>query len=192
LRRAADLFDAEPRLAVIIGRIFVGPENIEDPICKDLAESPLARETGMPGPPLLGFLAGASIVRRSAYLEAGGFEPRFFIGGEEELLAADLAARGHWLCFVPELRVHHYPSTFRNQGKRRAASIRNALWFAWLRRPLSSASRKMVRLACEHPWDRALVRGFAEALWGLPWALSRRRVLPPEIERGLCLLEARR
>src|SRR3954447_14869606 len=79
LRRAADLFDAHPRLAVLAGRVLVGPENREDAVWAVLASSPLPREPGMPGPPLLGLLAGASIVRRSAFLEAGGFEPRFFI-----------------------------------------------------------------------------------------------------------------
>src|SRR5207248_4427108 len=114
LCHAADLLDALPRLAVLTGRVLVGPEEREDPTCEVLARSPLPREPGMPGPPLLGFLAGASVVRRSAFLEAGGFQPRLFIGGEEELLAADLVARGWWLCYVPDLVVHHYPSTQRD------------------------------------------------------------------------------
>src|SRR3954447_13870853 len=119
LRRAADLLEAHPRLAVINGRILVGPENREDPICGLLAKSPLPRAPGMPGPPLLGFLAGASVVRRDAYLEAGGFEPRMFLGGEEELLAADLVAAGWWLCYCPELVVHHHPSQMRAGHDRR-------------------------------------------------------------------------
>jgi hypothetical protein len=68
----------------------------------------------MPGPPLLGFLAGASVVRRSAFLQAGGFEPHLFIGGEEELLAVDLAANSSWLCYVPQLIVYLNPSTRRD------------------------------------------------------------------------------
>ena len=192
LRRAADLLDAQPRLALITARVLVGPENREDPLCDELARSPLPREPGMPGPPLLGFLAGASVVRRSAFLEAGGFEPRFFIGDEEELLAADLVARGQWICYVPELVVHHHPSPYRDNPSRRATMVRNALWFAWLRRPLPGATRKTWRLACQQPWDLAMARGFVEALRGLPWAIRRRRVLPPEVERGLRLLEGRR
>jgi GT2 family glycosyltransferase len=192
LRRAADLFDAQPRLAIITARILVGPDHKEDPICEELSNSPLSREPGMPGPPLLGFLAGASVVRRSAFLEAGGFEPRFFIGGEEELLAADLAARGFWICYVPELLVHHHPSPQRDSRARRATMIRNALWFTWLRRPLVSAVRRMWSLARQEPWDLTLARGFVAAAGGLHWALSRRRVLPPEVERNLRLLEARR
>jgi GT2 family glycosyltransferase len=115
LAHAADLFDAHPRLAVATARILVGPENKEDPICAELERSPLPSEPDMPGPSLLGFMAGASVVRRSAFLSAGGFEPRFFIGGEEELLAIDLVAAGWWLSYVPRLVVHHHPSERRER-----------------------------------------------------------------------------
>jgi GT2 family glycosyltransferase len=98
LARAADLFDARPRLAIVTARVLVGPEEREGPVCQELAHSPLPREPGMPGPALLGFLAGASVVRRSALLEAGGFRRELAIGGEEEWLAVELAARGWWLC----------------------------------------------------------------------------------------------
>ncbi len=189
LSRAADLFDAHPRLALVTARVLVGADGREDPTCFLMEHSPLPAEPGMPGRPLLGFLAGASVVRRSAFLEAGGFEPRFFIGGEEELLAADLAARGWWLCYVPELLVRHYPSPVRDGNGRRWVQTRNALWFAWLRRPLASAVRRTVRLARAGRWDRAALRGFGAAVAGLPWVLRRRRVLPSAVERGLRLLE---
>lgn len=189
LRAAADLFDALPRLAVITGRVLVGPENREDPACDVLAHSPLTREPGMPGPSLLGFLAGASVVRRSAFLDVGGFEPRFFVGGEEELMAADLAARNWWLCYVADLVVHHHPSPLRNGPARRSVMARNAIWFAWLRRPLPVALGKMLQTALRRPWDYDTWRTLAECVRGLPWALKRRRVLPPEVERGLRLLE---
>ena len=191
LSRAADLFDELPRLGVITARVLVGSENRQDPICDVLAHSPLTREPGMPGPPLLGFLAGASVVRRSAFLEAGGFEPRFLIGGEEELLAADLAARRWWLCYVPELVVHHHPSHLRDSRARRLAQARNALWFAWLRRPLPVALRQTLQLLRAEPWCRDTWQTLGTALRGLPWALRARRVLPPDIENDLRLLEAR-
>jgi GT2 family glycosyltransferase len=192
LRRAADLFDAHPRLAILTARVLVGPENREDPICRELECSPLPRAPGMPGPALLGFLAGASVVRRGAFLEAGGFEPRMFLGGEEELLAADLVAAGWWLCYCPELIVHHHPSHVRDGHARRWHLLRNALWFAWMRRPLSSALRRTLRAARAAPWDRASLRGFTSALAGLPWVLSQRRVVPPTVERGLRLLDPQR
>jgi GT2 family glycosyltransferase len=189
LRQAADLFDTHPRLAVITGRVLVGHENEEDPICAELERSPLPEEPGMPGRPLLGFLAGASVVRRSAFLEAGGFTDRFFIGGEEELLATDLASAGWWLCYVPALVVHHHPSPHRDANDRRWCTVRNALWCAWLRRPLASALRKSWCLVSDAPGDRATWRGFAAALAGLPWVVSQRRVIPGTVEQGLRLLE---
>jgi GT2 family glycosyltransferase len=189
LRRAADLMDASPRLATITARVLVGPENREDPTCTIMAESPLPREPGMPGPPLLGFLAGASVVRRAAFLGAGGFDPEFNVGGEEQLLAADLAAAGWWMCYVPELTVHHYPSPVRNHARRRAIQVRNALWFAWLRRPLAGAAKRTLDVVRARWRDRATWLGLLEALRGLPWVLPRRRVGPPEVEHGLRLLD---
>src|SRR4051794_3521472 len=131
LAQAADLFDAHERLGLLCARILVGAEAREDPMCAELERSPLPAAPGMPGRPVLGFLAGASVVRRSAFLEAGGFPDNAFIGGEEELLAVDLATRGWWLCYAPELVAHHYPSPQRNPFTRRAHLVRNALWFAW-------------------------------------------------------------
>jgi GT2 family glycosyltransferase len=190
LGRAADLFDAHPRLGVLTARVLVGPEAREDSACAALERSPLPAAPGMPGRPLLGFLAGASVVRRSAFLEAGGFSENAFIGGEEELLAVDLATLGWWLYYIPELVVHHYPSPRRDVPSRRACLVRNALWFAWLRRPLGSALRRTFRTAWAAPSDAAARRGFAAALAGLPWVLRQRRVVPPEVERGLRLLES--
>jgi GT2 family glycosyltransferase len=188
LAQAADVFDAHPRLAVAVARILVGPKEEEDPICAELEASPLPREADMPGPSLLGFMAGASVVRRSAFLDAGGFETRFFIGAEEELLAIDLVAAGWWLCYLPQLVVHHYPSPCRDGVSRRWLLVRNALWSAWLRRPLASALSKSGRLVRTAPASTAY-RGLATALAGLPWVLRRRRVVPPQVEQWLRLLE---
>jgi hypothetical protein len=57
----------------------------------------------------------------------------------------DLATRGWWLCYVPELTVHHHPSAKRDSCCRRWHIVRNRLWFAWLRRPLGSALRRTWR-----------------------------------------------
>jgi GT2 family glycosyltransferase len=188
LRHAVKLFDAHPKLAVASARIFVGPKELEDPICAELERSPLPREGDMPGPPLLGFMAGASVVRRSAFLSADGFEPRFFIGGEEELLAIDLVASGWWLCYVSSLLVHHYPSTRRDAVSRRWLLLRNALWSAWLRRPLASALRKTAYLVRTSPLS-ATGRGLTAALAALPWVLRSRRVVPARVEQWIRLLE---
>lgn len=190
LRYVADLLDSHPKLAVVTARVLIGPEEREDPVCELLANSPIPRQPGMPGAALLGFLAGASVVRRSAFLAAGGFDTRMQIGGEEELLAADLAAAGWWLCYIPDLVVHHYPSKQRDMAaQRRSRTIRNALWFAWLRRPLVSALRRTFLLVRTAPWDRAVLRGLGSALAEMPWVLRNRRAVPTEIEGYLRLLD---
>jgi GT2 family glycosyltransferase len=189
LRRAADLMDTCPRLAVLTGRVLIGPERQEDPACRVMSASPLKPEPGMPGPPLLGFLAGASVVRRSAFLEAGGFPTRVLIGGEEQCLAVDLAARGWWLCYLRELVVYHYPSARRDAPARRANEIRSALWFAWLRRPWLSALRQTLRLARSSVRSLPARRAFLSALGGLPGVLRERHVVPLCVEQGLRRLE---
>ncbi len=189
IRGAADLLDAQPRLGVLMGRVLVGPENREDPICEELEHSPLPVEPGMPGKPLLGFMAGAVVVRRRAFLEAGGFDARPAIGGEEEWAAVELAARGWWICYVPTLVVHHHPSPRRDLGGRRRGMICNTLWFSWLRRPLVSAVRRTWWLARSVPRDRVSLSGFVAAFAGLPWLLGERRLVPPEVERRLRLLD---
>ncbi len=189
LERAADLLDSYPRLAIITAKVLVGPEERVDPTCNLMAGSPIASATELPGPALLGFLAGASVVRRAAFLEAGGFEPRLFLGGEERLLAVDLVRLGWAIAYVDELVAHHYPSPARDAPSRRHLLARNDLWFVWLRRPLRSAMRETLRAMRTARRDPAVARGMVDAALGLPWVLSRRQVIPTDIEAMLRLLE---
>ncbi len=189
LTRAADLLDAHPGLASVTGRILVAPTMVEDPITPELRDSPVPGPAWLPGPALLGVLAGASMFRVAAFREVGGFSPRLWLGGEEELLALDLAARGWWMCWAPDVVVEHAPSTARDPRRRRQLGIRNTLWTAWLRRPLPSALRRTGMLLSSIPRDRASVVAVGEALAGLAWVLRERRVIPPDVEHGLRLLE---
>jgi GT2 family glycosyltransferase len=189
LTRAADLLDAHPGLASVTGRILVAPTMVEDPITPELRDSPVPGPAWLPGPALLGVLAGASMFRVAAFREVGGFSSRLWLGGEEELLALDLAARGWWMCWAPDVVVEHEPSTSRDPRRRRQLGIRNTLWTAWLRRPLPSALRRTGTLLRSIPRDRASVVAVGEALAGLAWVLRERRVVPPDVEHGLRLLE---
>jgi GT2 family glycosyltransferase len=191
LARAADLLDRYPRLAVVAARVLVGPERRLDPTCAEMASSPLETAQDLPGPAVLGFIACGAVVRRSAYLQVGGFDVRFGVGGEEELLAVDLAAAGWGLSYVDEVVAHHHPSPSRNPGRRRGSVTRNALWSAWLRRPLSSALRRTVALARPALGDAAVRSGLVEALRGLPRVVRARRVVPPVVESSLRTLERR-
>ena len=170
------MLDAYPRVGVLTARLLNGPEEIEDTICQTLAASPLPRGP-LPGKPLLGFLAGASVVRRTAFLEAGGFDPRFFIGGEEQLLAIELAVRGWTLCYVPQLVVHHHPSPRRDSKRRNLHVVRNRLWVTWLRRPVTRAVGDTLSALRWTLRDWSAARGVLGALAGLPWILRERRVV---------------
>jgi GT2 family glycosyltransferase len=179
LDRAAALLDANPQLGLLAARILVGPEGRPDPTLADMEHSPLARD-GLPGPPVLGFIACGSVVRRSAYLEAGGFEPRFRVGAEELLLALDLRALGWRLAYVDDVVAYHHPSCDTRHGRTRT-ELRNGLWTAWLRFPLPQALRHTALLFAAGGEDR--VPALAAALRELPWAVRRRRVLPRQVER---------
>jgi GT2 family glycosyltransferase len=189
LRRAADLLDADPRLGLLAARVLVGEEERLERACGAMAASPLPPEPGLPGPRVLGFVACGAVVRREAYLAVGGFEPRHGVGGEEALLAADLAAAGWRLVYVPSLVAHHHPSGVRDRARRRAVTVRNELWFAWLRRPLRRALWHTARAARDARRDPDARAGMAAALRGLPWALRRRRPAAGPLERDLRLLD---
>ncbi|MGY1640982.1 glycosyltransferase family 2 protein [Geodermatophilus sp. SYSU D00703] len=189
LRTAADVLDAHPRLAVVTARILVEPGAREDPIVAELRDSPVRGPGWLPGPALGSFLAGASVLRRAAFAEVGGFSERLWLGGEEELMAGDLAAAGWELCYLPQLTVHHQASTARDPHKRRRDGIRNTLWTTWLRRPLRPALRRTGHLLHTVPRDRLSVLGVLDALRGLPWVLRERRVLPPHAEARFAALE---
>lgn len=190
LTRATELLDRHPELAALTARVLVGPEDREDPTCRLMAASPIPAIPGIDGIAIVaGLLAGACVIRREAFLAAGGYEPRLFLGGEERLLALDLMAAGWHLGYAPALVVHHHPSSLRDSAARRHLLLRNALWCAWLRRPLPGALREsLARLRAVAGEPRLLAAVF-DALQGLPWVLRRRRVIPGQVEARLQLVE---
>jgi len=192
LTRAADLLDENPELGSVTGRCLVEPGLREDPITPEMRHSPVPGPDWLPGPALLGIMAGLSMVRVSAFRDVGGFSPRLWLGGEEELFALDLAARGWWMCWAEDVVIRHAPSRARDPRARRADGIRNTLWTAWLRRPVRSAVRHTAWVLRGAPKDRATAGAVGRALLGLPWVLAGRRVVPPDVERGLRLLESAR
>lgn len=189
LTRAADVLDAHPGVGSVTGRCLVEPDLTEDPITPEMRDSPVPAPEGLPGPALLGIMAGLSTLRTAAFREVGGFHPRLWLGGEEELLALDLAAAGWWMCWISDVVVHHAPSRLRDPRGRRRLGIRNTLWTLWLRRPVRSALRRTVVVLRSAPADRATVSAVLAALAGVPWVLRERRVVPAAVEEGLRLLE---
>jgi GT2 family glycosyltransferase len=186
---AADALDAHPKVAAVTARVLVGEASRDDPTTARMAASPLPNTQGVDGSEILGLLAGACMVRRDAFLDAGGYDPRFFLGGEERLLAADLAARGWHMAFLPRAVVCHHPSPVRDVAARRRLEARNALWFAWLRRPWPAAWHATTAWwkSIRHNQRSRCVR---DALSGVPWIVRERRVLPGHVERALQTIEA--
>ena len=186
LARAVELFDAHPRLGLIAARVLVGADRVPDPINAAMAGSPLPLEPDLPGPSVLGFLACASVVRRRAFLDAGGFRSLLFFIGEERLLAYDLAAAGWSRCYVPDIVAVHDPSVYRSSPReRRRLELRNLVLTAWLRRPAPVAIRKTASMGMRAVLDGdARVALLAVAL-RMPAALLQRRPVPPVVERGI-------
>ena len=183
LARAVDIMDAHPRLGLLSARILVGPEEELDPVCTEMAASPLGTEPDLPGPSLLGFVACAALVRTEAFTAAGGFDPVVRFPGEEERLALDLAAAGWGLSYVDGVTVHHHPSTSRDAPTTRQAGIwRSRVLTALMRYPVPDLVGQLARaLRAGRPgW-----RGLAGALPRVPAAARRRRVLPAAVMAGV-------
>ncbi|UNX54795.1 glycosyltransferase [Georgenia sp. TF02-10] len=176
LAAAARALDAAPRLAVVAARIL-GPDGRPDPACAPLAASPLPPVDGAPG--LLGFVAGAAVVRRSAFLAAGGFDPVVGSPGEEERLAWDLAEQGWHLAYRDDVVVHRQPRARRHlAAQRRRQVARAAVLTGFMRLPWPAATARLQRAWHGEPPERA---GAADAVRELPAALRRRRVLSAEV-----------
>jgi len=180
LRRAAGVFDGHPRLAVLAGRILVGEDRRPDDVSAHMATAPLGRSADLPGPDVLGFVACGAIVRRSAFLAAGGFDPVVHFPGEEERLALDLAALGWGLAYVDDVVAHHVPSPSRGNAGQRAVLIRrNALLTAVMRRPWPVVAAEMAKALAAGGAER---KGALAALPRLRAAMARRRPVPPDVE----------
>jgi GT2 family glycosyltransferase len=180
LATAAELFGRHPRLALLASRILVGPEQRLDATCRLMAASPLGTAADLPGPSVLGFLACGAILRRDAFLQAGGFDEVVFFFGEEERLALDLAVAGWGLAYVAEIVAHHHPQPSADRGADRAVlASRNRLLTAVLRRPWPQVARI---LRAELGNGRPGWQGAAAAMPRLPGALRQRRRLPADIE----------
>ncbi|NYI04104.1 glycosyltransferase [Allostreptomyces psammosilenae] len=189
LQEAVRVLREHPRLGLLAARTLVGDARLPDPVNAAMAASPLPRPPDAPGPAVLGFLACAAVVRRQAYAQARGFSPLLFIGGEEELLAMDLAAAGWQLAYVDSVVARHLPEPGDVRPGRVAMQHRNAVLAAWMRRPVGAAARRTAVELRRARAEREALRCVAGTLRRMPAALARRRRLPPRVERSLRALE---
>lgn len=191
LDEVGDLFDQHADLGLLNARILVGDEHYLDPISAEMAGSPLPDRSGLPGTPLLGFMAGAVAVRVAAYAGVGGYDERFFIGGEEETLAVKLARAGWRMRYLPDFVAHHRPS-LANAGGLRAYGMRNTLVNAWLHRPWRSALRWTAFTLADTPKNRDFLAGTWLTVRALPWIVRERAPMDAELDAQLALLDRRR
>jgi len=176
LAHAVALLDRWPRVAVLSARVVVGDAREPDSACDAMRSSPLAR-SDLPGPSLVGYMAGACVFRTTMFRAVGGYEPRLFIGGEEELVALDVLDAGRAIVYCEAMTVLHRPSAQRDSGLRKRLLARNAALVAWLRLPWREAADATLS-ACasairgEHP-----LADLGALLHGIGWAVRRRRVV---------------
>jgi GT2 family glycosyltransferase len=186
LARAVEVLEAHPAVALVTGRILLGPGGRVDPLSLAMSAAPLGTSPGGAGPDVLGFAACAAMVRRSAFLSVGGFDPVIRFPGEEERVALDLADAGWLMSYVDDLVVHHHPSPSRGSAAhRRTQVVRSALLTACMRRPWR---RVLALAATDLRGDRPARIGVLTALPSLPAALIRRRRISAWLEHRLTLL----
>jgi GT2 family glycosyltransferase len=189
LQRAVARFERYPNVAVLNARVLVGKDEKTDPACEAMRRT--RKDPSLPGIPIVYFMAGACVMRTSAFLDVGGYHLRYFIGAEESLLALDLAARAWALWYCDDLVIHHRPSSInRDADARRRLVLRNRLWTVMLRRSLLSAIRAFAGYARMAIVDAVARAALAEAVAGLPWILRERHAIPRDLERRVSQLDS--
>ncbi|MGY2065128.1 glycosyltransferase family 2 protein [Blastococcus sp. SYSU DS0619] len=190
LDRAADLLDVHPGVALLAGRVRLAADGSVDAVTRKHRAAVLGTTPGGPGPDVLSYPAFATVLSRDAYLAVGGFSPLLFFGGEEHLLALDLAAAGWRQCYADDVVAWHDPAGPPTVPPQRwALQTRNDLLVDWLRRPLPvalAATGRLARRSATDPAARAALRGWAGRL---PAALRQRRPVPVELERRFALAQ---
>jgi N-acetylglucosaminyl-diphospho-decaprenol L-rhamnosyltransferase len=193
----AERFARDPQLAVAGG--FVRDVDLAGCVVRSIEIGTFdwwlrAGRTGQVPPegiPAFFFPEGASMLRRSAFLEVGGyFEPYFHLV-EGIDLATRLLAAGWDVRYVPEAQFDHMKAqTARSSDRALYLRIRNNLWYLWLHFPASVAFGRSVGYLLydlidasyqRHPgaWARAI----RDAWTKRDLVRGERRPLPREIRR---------
>jgi GT2 family glycosyltransferase len=145
--------------------------------------------TGFGPPRFIGSYANSgAAVRRSAFLELGGYPDFFFHAYEEPDFALRCACAGWQVRHEPSLTVrHHFTGSQRNEVRTHQRHARNELWSVLMRCPapqlFAVALFRMVR-QFGYAWHRGLAWAVREPAWwlaalrGLSSCLAGRQPLP--------------
>jgi len=98
------------------------------------------------GWPAFSFPEGACMIRRQAYLEAGGFYAPYFLASSEVDLGARLLAGGWEMRYLPQAAFDHMKADAERQSSEVNLyyRVRNHLWYIWLRFPTTLAVRRTI------------------------------------------------
>lgn len=187
LDAAVQIMERDRSVALVAGRVVVGPGGRPDPTSEGMGSGRLGADLELAASgrrAVTGCLACASVVRSRAFLAVGGFPPAFTIGGEEQMVVWDLWAGGWRAVYAPEATAVHFPARGRDPAARRARVVRNDLWACWARLPAVSAATSTAGVLARAGRDAARWRGVVSAVQGAGWALARRAPLPPRVDRA--------
>jgi GT2 family glycosyltransferase len=143
------------------------------------------------GLPTFFFPEGASLVRREALLEVGGFfEPYFFQGSEVDLTTR-LLAHGWDVRYVPVAAFEHMRGSAGRANKRALQfRIRNQLWYFWLHFPAPLAARRTLAyllfdlIECVYRREPGAWTGAIREAWtGRDVVRANRKPLPRDVLR---------
>jgi GT2 family glycosyltransferase len=182
---AATYLTGSPRLGLLAARVLVGEEERLDEVTIAQASAPLGYAPDLPGPSVLGFLACGVVVRRDAFLQAGGYDSVVHMYGEETRLAWDLRSAGWGLAYVDDVVAHHHPSNAPRPAHVAVTLERNRVLTALMRRPWPVVAREVMRCLS----SRSGRVGLYAALPRTGRALSRRRTLGASVEEEIRALE---
>lgn len=153
------LFDRHPEMAVA-----TFPELRDDDTYWPDTKTPAS-----PGHYAAAYPNGAAVMRRSVYLESGGY-PLFFVHSYEEPdYAAQCYALGMAVWFEPDMVIrHHYSPLNRDNLWTHQLNARNELWSVWLRCPwpwLPLVSLFRIWRQFRYAWSEGWVWTIREPLW---------------------------
>ncbi len=142
------------------------------------------------------FTGASHAIRRSAFLEAGGYREQFFYMGEEGDLCLRLLNRGYVVRLGSADPIHHLESPLRNSALADFCGRRNDLAFAWhnvpsRRLPLHMLGTTIngVVSSMQAPNTISALRGMANGYAGILRGRVRREPVTAEVYRLQRLLK---
>jgi GT2 family glycosyltransferase len=174
IARFVPMFENRPQLAVLHfpQRTDEYPETLAQ---TDFGQEHLTRS----------FANSGAVIRRSAYLQLPGFEPKFSHMYEEPDYALQCVAAGYEVLFSPIVTIrHHYSGKVRSEIRNHHRHARNEMWSVLLRCPFPFAVGiatwrifSQFRYACKRGWSWVIREPswWRQTLVGIPYCLRKRK-----------------